>query len=348
MALPPNRSPIFQRLQLLACYLNRSPICPGPPPTATIAITHSCNMTCKMCLRTIMRFDDSNMEESLFRKIIHDGIPYLRYISLDGGGETTMNPEAFRMIQYARSKGIRVVLSTNATLLDERMTDAIIDSGLDVVIFSVNGVTADVYESVHGVPCYQKVVANIHRFLKAKLNRRAKIIVIMQMVRLPETLPQVGAFYRIWRQVPGVDIVRVKKDVLRNEITWNKAPNARPISGNPCPRLWQGPPLIETNGDVYASAGVLFKAGPVGNVTRNSLAEIWNGESMRSLRLAHITNNLSQHPECMSCCYPQPRLPLIIPGFLLDPFLVGKLIPLAERLAFWRGLPLYEKAHRSD
>jgi MoaA/NifB/PqqE/SkfB family radical SAM enzyme len=348
MPQTPIHSPILRRLQLLSCYLNRSLVCPGPPPTVIIATTHRCNMGCKMCIRAVRKFDGSNMDESLFRKIVDDGDPYLRYISLDGPGETLMNPEAFRMIRYAKSKGVRVMFSTNAALLDECKTEEILNSGLDLITFSVNAVTPDVYEKIHGSPCYEKVTANIHNFLKAKSKRRAKILVIMQIIRLPETLSQLGSFYRIWRQVPGVNLVRVKNDVLRNEVTWQREPGSRPLFTNPCPRLWEGPPLIETNGDVYASAGVLYKTGPVGNVTQNSLGEIWNCGQMRSLRLAHITGNISDHPECLDCCYPQPRLPLIVSGFLLDPFIVGKLIPLAERLAFRRGLPLYEKTGRND
>ena len=33
----------------------------------------------------------------------------------------------------------------------------------------------------------------------------------------------------------------------------------------------------------------------------------------------------------------------IVGGFLLDPFLVGRLMPIAERFAYWHRLPLYEK-----
>jgi MoaA/NifB/PqqE/SkfB family radical SAM enzyme len=305
-------------------------------------------MSCKMCIRAIKKFDGPNMDESLFRKIIDEGVPYLRYISLDGPGETTMNPEAFQMIRYAKSKGVRVMLSTNATLLDNRMADSIFNSGLDLIIFSVNGITSDVYESIHGRPCYETVVANIRNFLELKRKRRAKILVVMQIIRLPETQSQVRDFYRLWRHVPGVDLVRVKNDVLHHEVAWHRKPRSRPLSKNPCPRLWQGPPFIETNGDVYASAGVLYKAGPVGNITRNSLGEIWNCEQMKSLRLAHIAGDMSDHPECLDCCYPQPRIPLIVPAFLFEPFAVSKLIPLVERLAFRRGLPLYENDYRND
>jgi hypothetical protein len=54
------------------------------------------------------------------------------------------------MIQYAISKGIRMVFSTNATRMTPEIVESIFDSGLDYIIFSLNGTTPDVYASVHG------------------------------------------------------------------------------------------------------------------------------------------------------------------------------------------------------
>jgi len=336
-------SPLGYRLKLLASYLCRSPVCPGPPPTAIIATTHRCNMTCRMCLRAVRTFNLPNMEFDLFRRIIDGSSPYLRYLSLDGPGETTMNPEAFRMIRYARSKGIRVMFSTNCTLLDDAMADAIMDSGVDLIIFSVNGATSDVYEAVHGRACYDQVIANIHAFLKQKRRRQARILAVVQMIILDETRSQVSAFYHRWRGTPGVDLVRVKKDVVCNRsMGAADERRARPRK-NPCSRLWHGPPFIDTDGSVYASPGVLYKAGPVGNLKEQSLADIWNGEKMQAMRRSHIGGDISGFAECVDCAYLQPRLPLTVAGFLLDPFAAGKLLPLAEKLALWYRLPLFER-----
>ncbi|HYK88110.1 MAG TPA: radical SAM protein [Acidobacteriota bacterium] len=346
--MPPTRRifSVMHRLQLLVGYLRHSCVCPGLPPTAIIATTHRCNMTCRMCLRSVSAFDGPNMEFGLFRMIIDAWSPYLRYLSLDGPGETTMNPDAFQMIRYARSRGIRVMFSTNAALMDEAMAEAILDSGVDLIIFSVNGVTPEVYRTVHGRPCYAKTVENIRAFLARKLRRRAPVLVSLQMVRLPETLPQVKAFYRQWRGVPGVDFVRVKKDVVCIKGACIEDDRRRSARRNPCSRLWHGPLFVETNGDVYASPGILYKAQPVGNVIETPLMEIWNNERMQSMRRAHLRGDITAFPECVDCAYPRPRLPLILAGFVLEPFSVGKLVPLAEKLAFWHRLPLFENAGR--
>ncbi len=327
------------RIGLLRSYLRGDSVCPGVPPTAIIATTHRCNMTCRMCIRASRTFDESNLEPDLFRKVVDDGIPHLQYISLDGPGETTLNPDAFPMIGYAKSRGVRVLFSTNALLVDEAMTDRILDSGLDEIIFSVNGTTPEMYASVHGPDVYQRVVDNIHCFLIRKLERRAPVLVAVQMVRLRETLANMGAFYRQWNGVAGVDFVRVKKDVVAQSGV-EEHPHSR---RNPCPRLWYGPLFVETNGDVYASPGVMYKAPPVGNVSRKRLADIWNDEPMQALRRAHTSGAASVPGECAGCAYPRPRLPVIMAGFLLDPFTAGKLVPWAEKMAFWHHLPVYER-----
>jgi radical SAM protein with 4Fe4S-binding SPASM domain len=296
-----------------------------------------------MCIREAVTFDGPNMEVRLFRKLIDEGASYFRYISLDGPGETIMNPEAFGMIRYARSKGIRMVFSTNATLMSADIVESILDSGLDHIIFSLNGTSREVYAAVHGVDAYDTALANIRRFLTRKCERQASTMVTLQMVCLQQTLHQVDDFYGMWRGVPGVNSVRVKKDVVAVERVQPGESHSRAQRRNACARLWYGPVFIETNGDVYATPGVLYKAPPVGNVWQKPLAEIWNNEKMQAMRRAHASGDESPFPECVDCSYSRPRLPLIVGGFMLDPFLVGRLMPIAEKLAYWHSLPLYER-----
>src|SRR5438105_10622514 len=121
-----------------------------------------------------------------------------------------MNPEAFGMIRYARSKGIRMVFSTNATLMTADVIESILDSGLDHIIFSLNGTSREVYASVHGVDEYDTALSNIRRFLARKCERPAPTLVTLQMVCLKQTLDQVDDFYRTWRGGAGVRSVRVR------------------------------------------------------------------------------------------------------------------------------------------
>jgi len=335
--------PALHRLRLLKQYMTGALVCPGLPPTVVIANTHACNHFCRMCIREAVKFDGPNMEVRLFQRLIDEGANYFRYISLDGPGESIMNPEVFGMIRYARAKGIRMVFSTNAVLMDDHIVESILDSGLDHIIFSLNGTTREVYASVHGVDDFEIAVRNIRRFLQRKNETKAATMVTIQMVCLKQTLHQVDEFYRAWRHVPGVNSVRVKKDVVAVERVQREGTGERATRRNACARLWYGPVFIETNGDVYATPGVLYKAPPVGNVWQKPLSEIWNNEKMQAMRRAHAAGDDSPFPECVDCSYSRPRLPLIVGGFLVDPFVVGRLMPIAEKFAYWHSLPLYEK-----
>ena len=64
----------------------------------------------------------------------------------------------------------------------------------------------------------------------------------------------------------------------------------------------------------------MYKAEPVGNAAKNSLSQIWNGPAMQAMRKAHARGEAASFRECRECLYPQPRLPLVAAGFLLDPF----------------------------
>src|SRR5262245_27792240 len=163
MRLSAGRYPGVHRLRLLTRYLSGAAVCPGLPPTVVIANTHACNHFCRMCIREAVKFAGPNMEVRLFRKLIDEGADYFRYISLDGPGETIMNPEAFGMIRYARSKGIRMVFSTNAVLMDDHISESILDSGLDHIIFSLNGTTREVYASVHGASLSKRTATFMQR-----------------------------------------------------------------------------------------------------------------------------------------------------------------------------------------
>jgi MoaA/NifB/PqqE/SkfB family radical SAM enzyme len=179
--------PAVHRLRLLSRYLTGATTCPGLPPTVVMANTHDCNHFCRMCIREAVKFDGPKLEVRVFRKLIDEGASYFRYISFDGPGETIMNPEAFGMIKYATSKGIRMVFSTNATRMTPDIIESIFDAGLDHIIFSLNGTTREVYASVHGVDDYDTALANIRQFLARKVQRKASTLVTLQMVCLQQT-----------------------------------------------------------------------------------------------------------------------------------------------------------------
>ncbi|RPI27237.1 MAG: radical SAM protein [Acidobacteria bacterium] len=332
----------FHNLRLLSSYLRGELRCPDLPATAIVGVSNRCNLRCPMCLRAVRGFPGTQADFGTFRTVIDQGARFFRYVSLDGPGEPLLNPDLHRMVRYCRSLGIRVVYSTNCTLFSKENIQAILDSGLDHIILSVNGATAEVFEKYNLGADYNQVVRNIRLFLSMKLERRSPVLVTVQMVRLPDTIPQARLFQTQWR-VPGVDSVRIKSDVVRLEHVWPGGRRKPRGPGNRCPRLWNGPLYVNYDGDVNGCPGILLRTEALGNVREKALIDLWNGKRMQEMRKAHVEGDYASVPECSVCAYPSPRLPLILGSFLVNPFLAGRLIPVFEKLAFFRKLPFYER-----
>ncbi len=97
-----------------------------------VEVSRDCNLDCKICIRKNLESDSGFMSFDNFRKII-DSYNF-REVALHGWGEPLLNPEIFRMIEYAKNKDIRTSLTTNATLVGKNISE-ILHSGLDDIAF---------------------------------------------------------------------------------------------------------------------------------------------------------------------------------------------------------------------
>ena len=87
------------------------------------------------------------MDFNLYKKFIDEIGDYVFLILLWDWGEPFLNPSIYEMISYAKQKGIKLVSSTNGHLFKEKeQADKLIASGLDTIIFAVDGISQETYE----------------------------------------------------------------------------------------------------------------------------------------------------------------------------------------------------------
>src|SRR5215510_8712883 len=177
------------RVSIAASYFRHKTVLSGGPIEITLESTAKCNLYCPMCPRHIYTFDNENMDLELYKKIVQDCKDYVEFIWPYGIGEPMIHPNIFEMISITRDAGIRTGMSTNATLLDDKRADMLLDSGLDYVIFAFDGSTKETYE---------KTRENILNFLTKKLARKAPVYVVLQMVLLKENMHQIDDYRRLW------------------------------------------------------------------------------------------------------------------------------------------------------
>jgi radical SAM protein with 4Fe4S-binding SPASM domain len=148
----------------------------------------------------------------------------------------------------------------------------------------------------------------------------------------------VDEFLRFWSNLEGVDQVRIKED--ETNLMRPDAGHAAEDWKHPCHYLWRGPMYVKQNGDVYPCCqSYMLDGAPLGNLERDSLIGIWNGQAMEGMRRLHAGGRAGEIDICSRCCTTIPHPALVAGSLLLDGRTVRRLLPMVERLTYLSKLP---------
>jgi MoaA/NifB/PqqE/SkfB family radical SAM enzyme len=329
------------RLSIAASYFRHKIVLSGGPVEVTLESTAKCNLSCPMCPRQIYTFDNENMDLELYRKIVRDCKDYVEFIWPYGIGEPMIHPQIFEMIRITRDAGIRTGLSTNATLLDDRRADMLLNCGLDYAILAFDGATKDTYEKYRVGASFEKTRENILNLLGKKLERKSPMHVVLQMVLLKENSHEIEDYRKLW-SIAGVDEIRFKRDEI--QIDGSRIENAefKTHRQNPCHLLWRGPVYVRYDGLAYPCC-YMYNDPPIGDLKKQSMMEVWNSDAMVKLRHAHVRGDVSGYPACQTCQAPRPSLSAFYSSLALNSLVVRKAVPRMEKLAKFYNLGVFEK-----
>lgn len=68
------------------------------------------------------------------------------------GGEPLLCPDTLHILRYAKARGLLTHLSTNGLLVDETMARDLLDTGVDAIGISVDGLDAETHDRMRGMP----------------------------------------------------------------------------------------------------------------------------------------------------------------------------------------------------
>lgn len=252
--------------------------------SANLELTNACNLHCTFCPtgNGRMRRARGLMHEATFRRALTGAGP-LEFVLLFQWGESLLHPRFLDLARAARAHGARTLLTTNATLLDERRVAAVLDAGVDRVTVSVDGDPVT-HEAVRGVPL-RRTLDGLERLVRARDARRSPTAVDVSMVVAPETEAAAAAFRR--EMGPRVDRVQTIPLLTRG------------TRRTRCREPWRGGLVVLQDGRVTVCCVDHDGELAVGHVERDRLTDLWNGEGLRALRQAHAGGRLP--PLCAGC-----------------------------------------------
>ncbi|MBU1863835.1 MAG: radical SAM protein [Candidatus Omnitrophica bacterium] len=299
---------IAHTMQTLGSYHKRKTTVHSLPTYFWIEPTNHCNLRCIMCPTGMEKvtIEKGYMSYELYKKIINDIKDFASAITLAVSGESMLHPHFFDMIRYATDCGIKVLLNTNATLLDKEKALLMLDSGVASISFAFDGFTKEMYEKARVGASFEHTLENILYFLRRKKelkHRKPYTILSVLMLGIAECSERER--HSFIKQFDGLlDEVR-----LREVSTWgNTFKDTEDFSFRknvqcypPCSRLW-GTSVIAWNGNVVPCIYNANQDYVLGNLGECSFKDIWNGEKMKKLRTAMVDGSyLSLLSICEHC-----------------------------------------------
>jgi radical SAM protein with 4Fe4S-binding SPASM domain len=210
----------------------RYPLHRDNKPIVVFNCTRRCNLYCRHCYSHISggpAESELTTEQSfrLIDQIAEFGCPVLLF----SGGEPLLREDLFGLIGYAGRKGLRTVLSTNGTLIEESTAARLAELGVSYVGISLDG-PADFHDAFRQVQgSFAAAVAGIAACRRAGLPTGIRFTMTADNIRQIPSLFQTAAeldvrricFYHLIRTgrakdldraVPSVSSVREAMDTI--------------------------------------------------------------------------------------------------------------------------------------
>lgn len=315
---------LFNKLSLIKAYKNRNAETLNYPPVLNIETSSRCNLRCSMCSREARRFTrkTGDMDKDLFEKVIDEVHEYSELAVLHNDGEPLMNKCLPEMVAYGRQHHLKTMVSTNATLLDKDLSSALIEAGLDIMIFAVDGATKETYERIRAGAGYERVTGNIHGFIEKKKKLQKKNpFVVLQFIEMEQNRHEIPEFRQYWSGYP----VRV---FIKPSTEYQRKTNAS--KDFHCDRLWYQS-VIWNDGNVVPCCMDINGDYSLGNIKDDSFFNIWNGEQMKDIREKDSHNKFEL---CKNCNYVLPRKHSVLTDLGLSVFHLGTLAKVLYEIGY--------------
>lgn len=296
----------------------KRPVHWGLPLHVSIEPTTACNLGCPECPSGLKQFSRATGKLKLSdHQIWLDQLaPTLLYVTYYFQGEPFLNPDFLQFIEHAKRKKIFTATSTNAHFIDSKKAREIVNSGLDQLIISVDGVSQEVYSQyrVHGDlgKVWEATQYLVEAKREAKSNTPHLIFQCLAVKPNEHEIPQVFEKAKEF----GVDEVRIKTAQLYDYTHGNPLmPTNESYSryvrkkdgtyrlknpgGNHCWRMWSGC-VITWDGKVVPCCFDKDAKHSLGALDESSFATIWQSKSYRNFRES-ILQNRQQIEICQNC-----------------------------------------------
>jgi len=281
------------------------------PKFFEVETVNACNARCRMCTikdwkkRELYLMSDDTWAN--FLRGIKSYSQRINRVNLSRDGEPLLDNKLGQKIEDLKKASIRfVTLATNVSLLTRKKAQGLLDSGLDDIMFSIDGFSKDTFEKIRKGLKFKEVMDNALNFIKTRDKGKYKTSIRVRMVLQEGNINELGDWTDFWSsKLKTGDRVYAKPmhswgNQLRtyNELT--RHAEGKDYSRQACVSPWSTL-VVKVNGDVPLCP-VDFKCRfLMGNINKKSVKDIWLTKRFMDIRDQLLSGKRNEVKLCRNC-----------------------------------------------
>ena len=252
-----------------------------------------CNGHCVFCPHKDMQRGPVYMENWVWKKIVDEtrgrGILYRPFMINEPFADLRM-PEIIAYI--TQDETAKVEFNSNGNFPREVDIQAIIQAGVHLVRFSIDGFTEETFKKSGRGGKFDKIVDNILRFIKERDRQNSRCIIEVRMIDLEINKHEQQDFLNFWNKQADKAIVTPLYD-------WPWTGQTEPFRA-PCPKI-RTDMFFMTDGRAVLCCWDAFARAVVGDIKENTVEEIWLGELNQKYRAYLAKGEREEIVLCSRC-----------------------------------------------
>ena len=302
------------------------------PFSVHIDVCSYCNFKCSFCFQADTlgkkekNFPHGMMKVDLFKKTVDQLKEFpdkIKKIKIGNHGEPTMHKDLPELIEYARKSNTADIIEvfTNGSKLNPNLNRKLVDSGLQRINISLEGLTEDRYLKVAKAKInWKEFVANIKDLYEYSRTTGDLVIYVKIVNNASElngktifsmTEEEKNYFYKTFGNI--ADEVYIEKIVPQWAETQEDKQNNLEYTGmydqktvkykKVCPFIFM---YLHINHDGIVSPCTLDwpREVAIGDINKNSPKEVWNGGTLKDLQIAMLKGKRNEIKFCKDCSAP--------------------------------------------
>lgn len=271
------------------------------PTYLLVELVSACNLRCPMCFQSDKTFTKKPymglMNFDLAKKVIDEADEAnIGAITFASRGEPMMHPKFKEILEYCSKKKniFEIKLNTNGTYLNEKNARAIFENKVDIVVVSADHYEKNLYEKYRLNAKFEDVVEKVKNFYELRKDYpNSKTEIRVSGVNVAGDIDK-NKFEDFWMNFS--DNVSIGDPIER----WDTYNNKKLNLLSSCPKLWDRM-YVWFDGKVNPCDEDYKSFLSYGSIKDQTIKEVWNNSSIKSLRDAHLNGKRLDVVPCDRC-----------------------------------------------